>query len=196
MGEQVRFVLQQKIMTGVEFVRLGQAKIRSQQIGHGTAAEPVTVQLPLTARRDQPVGHQDLQDLIPSRALAVRRQAVGPEPIQLQLSPQLPGQPARAPLPRSAQPHLRQAKLHDRTVGRDRGGAILGKQRQCPRTSGVLVENFDGLAPGRGLRRADLAQIQNVALHHPAALRGAGSRRRSSSCASCHPSFAGFAAKT
>jgi hypothetical protein len=35
--------------------------------------------------------------------------------------------------------------------------------------SGVLVENFDGLVPRRGLGRADLAQIQNVALHHSAA---------------------------
>jgi hypothetical protein len=50
MGEQVRFVRQQKIMAGVEFVWLGQAKIRSQKIGHGTAAKPVAVQLPLAAR--------------------------------------------------------------------------------------------------------------------------------------------------
>ena len=95
---------------------------------------------------------------------------VGPESIQLQLFPQLPGQPARPPLLRPAQPHVGQAKLHDRTVGCDRGGAILGKQRQCPRMSGVLVENFDGLAPGRGPGRADLAQIQNVELHHSAVL--------------------------
>src|ERR1700735_1809561 len=33
---------------------------------------------------------------------------------------------------------------------------------------GVLVENFDGFAPGRGLRRADIAQIQDVALHNAA----------------------------
>jgi hypothetical protein len=36
--------------------------------------------------------------------------------------------------------------------------------------AGVRVENFDGLAPGRGLGRADLTQIQHVALHHSAAL--------------------------
>ena len=31
---------------------------------------------------------------------------------------------------------------------------------------GIFVENLDGLAPGRGLGRADLAQIQDVALHN------------------------------
>src|ERR1700739_2509322 len=157
-------------MTGVKLVRLGQTEIRTEQIGHGTAAEPVTVQLPLTARCDQPVRHQHLQDLIPPRALAVDRQMLGPEAIQLQFFPQLPGQPACTPLPWSAQPHLRQAKLHGRTVGRHRGTAILRKQRQRPRTSGLLVENLDGFAPRRGLGWANLTQIQNVALHHPAAL--------------------------
>jgi hypothetical protein len=73
-------------------------------------------------------------------------------------------------LPRPAQPHLREAKLHNRTVGRRRGAAILGKQRQGPWLSRFLIEHLDGFAPGGGLGRADLAEIQNVALHHPTAL--------------------------
>src|SRR6202035_3215861 len=60
--------------------------------------------------------------------------------------------------------------LHGRTVWRHRGTAILGKQCQRPWTSGVLVENLDGFAPGRRLRRTDLTQIQNMPLHHPTAL--------------------------
>src|ERR1700760_340632 len=167
--EQIRFVRQQKIMTDVKLVRLGQTEIRTEQIGHGTAAEPVAMQLPLAARGDQPVRHQHLQDLIPPRALAVDRQTLGPEAIQLQLFPQLPGQPARTPLPWPAQPHLREAKLHGRTVGRHRGTVILRKQRQRPRTSRFLIEDFDGFAPSGRLRRADLTQIQNMTLHHPAA---------------------------
>jgi hypothetical protein len=78
MAEQVRFVFQQKIMTGIEVVRLGQAKIRFPGGRRGTAAEPVTVQFRLAARGDEPAGHQDL--ILP-RILAVRRQAVGPKPI-------------------------------------------------------------------------------------------------------------------
>ena len=45
------------------------------------------VQLPLAARRDQPVRHQHLQDLIPPRALAINRQTLRPEAVQLQLFP-------------------------------------------------------------------------------------------------------------
>jgi hypothetical protein len=44
--------------------------------------KPVAVPFPFAAGRNEPVRHQDLQDLIPSRALAVRQLAVGPEPIQ------------------------------------------------------------------------------------------------------------------
>jgi hypothetical protein len=36
--------------------------------------------------------------------------------------------------------------------------------------SRLLIEDFDGFAPGGRLRRADVAQIQDVALHHPPAL--------------------------
>jgi hypothetical protein len=36
--------------------------------------------------------------------------------------------------------------------------------------SHLLVEDFAGLTPGGRLRRADLAQMQHGALHHPAAL--------------------------
>src|ERR1700710_3014884 len=82
-------------MTGVKFVRLDQTEIYTEQIGHGAAAEPLAVQLPLATRRDQPIRQQNLQDLIPPRALAIDRQTLGPEAIQLQLLPQLPGQPAR-----------------------------------------------------------------------------------------------------
>ena len=49
MREQVRFVLQQKVMAGVEFVRIGQPEVRPQQVGHSAVAEPIAVQLPLAA---------------------------------------------------------------------------------------------------------------------------------------------------
>src|SRR5689334_3857865 len=39
-----------------------------------------------------------------------------------------------------------------------------------PWLSCFLIEDLDGFAPGGGLRGADLAQIQNVALHHPPTL--------------------------
>ncbi len=81
------------------------AKVRTQEIGHRTVAEPLPMQPPFAARSDQPVAGENLQNLIPPRPLAARRQAIGPEPIEFQLLPQLPGQPARAPLPRALKPH-------------------------------------------------------------------------------------------
>ena len=90
------------------------AAVRAQQIGQRAVAEPFAMQPPLAARRDQPIGHQHEQHLIPARALAAGRQAIGPEPIELQLLPQLQGQPAGAPLPRPQEPQLRELQAHDR----------------------------------------------------------------------------------
>src|SRR4051812_15438904 len=42
------------------------------------------------------------------------------------------------------------------------------KQRQRPWPPGILVKDFDRLAPSLGLRGIDLAQIQDLALQHPA----------------------------
>jgi len=39
---------------------------------------------------------------------------IGPESIELKLLPQLPGQPARAPLPSALDPHLRKDKAEPR----------------------------------------------------------------------------------
>src|ERR1017187_6321105 len=46
------------------------------------------MQPPLAAGFDQPVGDQHLQNVIPARSLPTCGQALGPEPVQLQLSPQ------------------------------------------------------------------------------------------------------------
>src|SRR5208283_3787447 len=94
-----------------------------------------------------------LQDLVPSRALAARRQAIGPEGVQLQGLPQLPRQPTGAPLPRPTESHVRQAKLNDRLIRRGGDTAILGEQRHFQRASGVRIENLNGSAPLRSLSR-------------------------------------------
>src|SRR6185437_14054365 len=98
--------------------------------------------------------------------LSARRQSIGPESIELKLLPQLTGQPAGAPLPRTVKPHLRQTKLNDGGIACHRLASILREQRQCPSTAGVLVEHLDRLAPRRRLRRIDLAEIQHMPLHH------------------------------
>src|SRR5205814_6187331 len=65
-------VHQQPIVTAVQLVDLGQPGILTQQIGHGTALKPLTVQPPLAARRQQTVDDQREQDLIPTRPFLFR----------------------------------------------------------------------------------------------------------------------------
>src|SRR5271166_1845286 len=74
------------------------------------------------------------------------------------------GQPARSPLPRSAQPHAAEPDMHHITVQRRRR-TILGEQRDRPGALAALVKCFDGPAPRRSLAIVDLAQIQHVPLH-------------------------------
>ena len=56
------------------------------------------MQPPFAAGRDEPVGRQHLQHVLPARPLAARRQALGPESVELQFAPKDAGEPACAPL--------------------------------------------------------------------------------------------------
>ena len=97
MGEQRLLVGEQKVMAGVELVGLGEAEVTAEQIGERALAEPLAMQEPLAAGRDQPVGDQHEQDLLPARALAAGRQARGEEAVELQLLPQLSRRASRRP---------------------------------------------------------------------------------------------------
>jgi hypothetical protein len=61
MREQRLSVPQQKVMAGIELVRLRQSEIRSQQIGHGALAEPFAMELPFAARRSEKFDLDQLQ---------------------------------------------------------------------------------------------------------------------------------------
>ena len=76
------------------------------------------------------VGDQDVQDLVPGRSLPARGQAFGPEPVELQVSPQQAGQPTGAPLTGTMQAKFGQAQPHHRRVVRL--ATILGEQGQRP----------------------------------------------------------------
>src|SRR3979411_1588594 len=106
MREQRLFVCQQQIVAGIKLVFFRQAEVGTEEIGHRAVAEPFAMQSPLAARRDQPVGREHLQDLIPPRSFPARRKAIGPEPIKLKFLPQLSRQPAGAPLPWTTKLHL------------------------------------------------------------------------------------------
>ena len=67
MIEDRLLVYQQPIVTAVQLVDLGQSGILAQQIGHRAALKPLAMQAPLAARRQQAVGDQHEQHLIPMR---------------------------------------------------------------------------------------------------------------------------------
>ncbi|MGA2853076.1 MAG: helix-turn-helix domain-containing protein [Verrucomicrobiota bacterium] len=76
-------------------------------------------------------------------------------------------QPARAPRAGAGELKLRKPHLHG---GRVRGGrrAIGGKERALAGLTVVFVEDGNGLLPGGALGIVDLAQVEDVALHHAA----------------------------
>ena len=136
---------------------LGNGKVLSQQVGQRALLEPFPVQAPLAARRQQPIRHQHEQHVVPARALAAGRKPLRPEPVKLQLPPQRQRQPARSPLPRPHQPHLRQPQAHDGGVRNEPVATVLGKQRQRPWPRAALLDDLDRLAPRQLLAVVDLA---------------------------------------
>jgi hypothetical protein len=92
-----------------------------------------------------------------------------PEPVELELPPQRQGEPASAPLPRSAQAYSRQLQADDRGVRQQSFTAILGKQRQRPRPGRAFFKHLNRSAPRQLLGIIDLAQIEYVPLHHASA---------------------------
>ena len=169
MAEQGLLVGEEKVMAGIELVGLGEAEVTAEQIGQRALAEPLAMQEPLAAGRNQPVGDQHEQDLLPTRALAAGRQARGEEAVELQLLPQLQGEPAGAPLTRSAKLEAREAQADDGLIGGRRLAAILGEQRDCLRLGRAgLVKDLDRPAPGEFLRGIDLAEIEHRPLDDPA----------------------------
>jgi hypothetical protein len=146
MREQILFVGEQEIVTGIELVSFREAEVASQEIGHGAVEKPLPMQSPFAARRDEPVGRQHLQNLIPTRSFAAFRQSLGPEPIEPQLPPQHARQPTGAPLARAAETHLVETEPDDILTGGS-FAAILGEERERSRPAGIFVEHLDGPAP-------------------------------------------------
>ena len=121
------------------------------------------MQPPFAARRDEPVGRQHLQNVIPARALAARGQTLGPEAVEPQVAPQNPRQPTRAKLARAAKPHLIEAQPDD-VVALSGFAPIFRIKRERARLLRVFVEDFDRPAPGFRLRGVDLAEVKDVTL--------------------------------
>ena len=86
-----------------------------------------------------------------------------------QFLPERKREPAGAPLPRPAQPQLRQLQPNDRGVRHDPFAAVFGKQRQRLRPVGLFVQHLNRPAPRQLLRVVDLAEMKNMLLNDPPA---------------------------
>jgi hypothetical protein len=162
-----RLVRHEFVMAFVEAMDFRERKIAAEQVRDGRVLKPMPVQPPLAPRIDEPIEHEGLEDLIPTRALATGAEFVAPKFAEAELLPQFAAEPARAPGARTAQSHLRQPHAHDgKLLDPDvRRRVLLGKERDLARRVLVLAEEFDGLAPGRFLHAIEFAQIKHMALN-------------------------------
>src|SRR5881409_953410 len=114
--------------------------------GRDTRQKLMPVEMKLTAGRDQPVDHQQLQYFFPPDRFASFRETFLPELIQPQLAPQLTGQPTVSKYARSPQFHFRKPYLNP--IAHTRwNGMIVGKQAHRRVFRPVLIENRQALPP-------------------------------------------------
>ena len=135
MIEQRLLVLQQTIMAAVELVDFRQAEIGAQQIEPApcarTTADAGAIRCPAPAADRRP--GRTAPD--PSASPCDWRQPFGPEPVKLQLLPQPQRQPARSPLPRSAQPEFGRLQPDNHRIRQNPVTAILRESASVRRRS-------------------------------------------------------------
>ena len=155
---------QDLIQRGIKLVDLGQTEIAAEQIGQRGALEPVAMQMPLRTRREQTLGDEDLEDVIPARALARGGQMFGEKGVEAELTIEFEGQPAAAPLTRTLERKLIQPDAdHARVIGGRR--AVVREERDLGSRVGARGVGVESFAPGGALGVIDLAEIKHLALH-------------------------------
>ena len=154
---------QDLIERGVEFVDFGQTEIAAEQIGQRGALEPITVQMPFRTRREQPLGDEDLEDLIPARAFARGGQVRGEESAEAELAVKFQGEPAAAPLAGMMEREFIQPDTDDAVVAFGRG-PVVGKESDLGSRGGVRRVGLKRLAPGGVWGVIDLAEIKHLTL--------------------------------
>jgi hypothetical protein len=163
MSEEFFLERQHLIQRGVKLVDFGQAEILAEQVGQRGALEPVAMQLPLRAGREQPLGDEHAEDAIPARALARSGEMRGEEGIQAELGIEFEREPATAPLTGTVEGELIQPDLnHARVIGGR--GAVMGKESDLRSCVGVRRMGVERFAPGFALGIVDLAEIEHLTL--------------------------------
>ena len=168
MSEQILLVIRQPVQAAIEAILGRCAVVHAEKGIHRTAIEPLPVQAELAAGIDQAVDGQQRKHLGPRHVAAAGAQAVVPEAVELQLSPQPAAYPAIAEGARPPQLDLREPDLHGvQRIGRYE--PIVREKAQLPRFAAGFIEDFERLSPGGLLGIVDLAEIQDGSLDDLAA---------------------------
>jgi len=166
--EEVGLVGEQLVEAPVQRVLRHAVDVLPQQVAHRAVVNPLPVESPLAPGGEQPVRHQEQQDVVPRGPLPAGREPVAPELVELQVRPELTDDPAGTPLPRAFEAERAEAELHpdvrgmrrDRPVGREQGQAELAVR--------AFLDGLDAAQPTGLLAVVDLAQVQEVPIDRPA----------------------------
>ena len=156
---------QHLIQRGVKLVDFGQTEILAEQVGQRGALEPVAMQMPLRAGREQALRDEHPEDAIPARALARGGKMFREECIETELAVKFQSQPAPAPLTRTLDRELIQPDLHHARVIGGRG-TIMREQSDLRRRVGIGGVSVESFTPGFALGIIDLAEVEHLALRH------------------------------
>ncbi len=141
-GKQIGLVFAELVEAAVERVLGRDRVVLAEQVGHGAVLEPVAVEPPLAARVEQVVANERLEDVEPVGSLAAPRQARRPEAVEPEIAPQLHGQPAAAPLARTAQAQLVEPNL-DGVGDPRRRSAVIREKTHLLEGIVRLIEHID-----------------------------------------------------
>ena len=151
MLEELASVRQQFVVAVVEGVLGHDVRIHAEEVAHGALAIPLAVQIPFGGGLDEPRADEQLQDLVPRRALATGRQLGSEEGVELEQVPYLQGEPARAPLSGAAEFQARKVDLHGLhlagIVGELFGRLAIGGEKGDLLEPATPLECGDGFAP-------------------------------------------------
>ena len=126
--------------------------------------KPVAVKPPFAARIQEAVGGEYLEDFGPVGALAAGAEEGLPEGVELELAPELGGQPTSPPLTGPVKFHGVEAHVNAMASSMGGEGCGGGEKGQLALGAGVLVEDADGAEPCLALGVVDFAKIEDLPL--------------------------------
>ena len=158
-GEEFFPMLQKSIVTAVEGVFGGDAEVVIEEVGHGAAVEPGTVETPLAAGFQQSVGDEGFEDFEPGCAFLGVGQERLPEGVEVEAVPEFQGEPAAAPLAWAGEFDVGETQPEGGMFEQGIGRAVFRKKMNLADLL-AFIDSFDGAGPTCAVAVVDLAEIE------------------------------------